>query len=325
VRDPDAIAEAVFPELEALESLRQQLKSENRRWGGRIAIVVGVMLALGALVGLADRRVFYAAVAIGVIAGIVIYVAKIASPVSAFKKRFKREAVGSIVRAMEPGMGFNPEDGIPQSVFTRSRLFGTAPDRYRVEDRLSGKIGETSVEISQVHAEERRRRRNSKGHTQTYYVTIFKGIFMVADFHKNFSCTTRVLPDKAEKLFGGLGKMLQGFRPFNNEHLIYLEDPEFEKEFVVYGTDQIESRYILSTSMLRRILDLKQDWKTEVRLSFLDNSVYLAIATPRDLFEPNLKRSAVSREQIRRIVRELALCFDLVDDLNLNTRIWSKA
>ena len=126
-------------------------------------------------------------------------------------------------------------------------------------------------------------------------------------------------------MLGSLGKMLQGFRPFTDEQLIYLEDPEFEKEFVVYGTDQIEARYVLSTSMVRRILELKQEWKTDLRLSFLDNSVYLAITDSRDLFEPNLNRSAVSREQIRRIVRELALCFDLVDDLSLNTRIWSKA
>ena len=331
MRDVDAIAEAVRPELETVEAARLELKARTTRAWKRIGTAFATIVAAGLLIsllagnGALNLPVFYGAGALAVVVGLIGYFVSIAGPTQELKKAFKREVIGSIVRAMEPGMSFTPEAGVPVSDFRRSRLFGTDPDRYGAEDGLRGKIGKTSVHISEVHAEERRKRRDSKGNTTTYYVTIFKGIFVVADFHKHFRCTTRVLPDRAEKLFGGFGKMLQGFRPFTDEKLVYLEDPEFEKEFVVYGNDQIEARYILSTAMLRRILELKREWKTEVRLSFIDSLVFLAIPHREDFFEPDLSRSALSHEQIAGIVRELSVCFDLVDDLNLNTRIWSKS
>ena len=43
--------------------------------------------------------------------------------------------------------------------------------------------------------------------------------------------------------------------------LVKLEDPEFEKSFVVYSGNQTEARYILSTSLMRRILDYKVNCK----------------------------------------------------------------
>jgi hypothetical protein len=103
-----------------------------------------------------------------------------------------------------------------------------------------------------------------------------------------------------------------------------MEDPEFEAEFVVYGTDQVEARYVLSTSMLRRILEIRRRWATDVRLAFLESHVYLTIAQAQDWFEPNVYRSARDPHQIQELADQIALCLHLVDELNLNTRIWSK-
>ena len=36
-----------------------------------------------------------------------------------------------------------------------------------------------------------------------------------------------------------------------------LENPDFEKTFDVYSTDQIEARYLLSPSMMERLLALE--------------------------------------------------------------------
>ncbi len=327
MRDPDRIAAAIRPALEDLERSRGELRDGTRRAWRNIAITFAVLVVLGGLAGLAAGAAQVAALVAAVVALVVagvMYAVTISGPTGKFKTRFKREAVGAIVRAMEPRVAFAPGAGIAKEEFVRSGLFGARPDRYRVEDELSGEIGQTRLRLSEVHAEQRHTRVR-KGRTETYYTTLFKGVFMIADFHKHFACTARVFPDTAEKLLGRFGKLMQGVRPFADEKLVYLEDPEFEREFVVYGTDQVEVRYILSTSMLRRILELKREWNSDVRLAFLDSRVYLAIAHSRDLFEPDLRRSAFAREQVRRIVRELSVCFDLVDDLNLNTRIWSKA
>ena len=71
------------------------------------------------------------------------------------------------------------------------------------------------------------------------------------------------------KLFGRLGRKLQSLNVFRGE-LIRLEDPEFESHFVVYGSDQIEARYILSTSLMARITDFKEKTGKKIYLCSLN-------------------------------------------------------
>ncbi len=146
---------------------------------------------------------------------------------------------------------------------------------------------------------------------------------MIADFHKNFHGHTIVLPDTAEKIFGFLGKKMQSWN-FTRDEVVHVENAEFEKEFVVYSNDQVEARYILSISMLQRILDLKKKYNTNIYLSFINSKVFVAIQHNNNLFEPAFKESITNTDYIRKFYTELASCLSIVDDLSLNTRIWSK-
>ncbi|MDF1575544.1 MAG: DUF3137 domain-containing protein [Bacteroidales bacterium] len=154
------------------------------------------------------------------------------------------------------------------------------------------------------------------------YTTIFKGLFFVADFNKHFYGHTLVLPDTAEKMLGKLGHSLQAFS--SRGELIKLEDPEFEKEFCVYSNDQVEARYILSPSLMQRIVEFKRKWNTKVYLSFGDSKVYIAIKMNKNLFETRLFKSIVDYNFIEENIRFLVLLTGIVEDLNLNTRIWTK-
>ena len=69
---------------------------------------------------------------------------------------------------------------------------------------------------------------------------------------------TLLYPDTAEKMFGKFGQSLQslnGKMAHGGRDVVKLEDPEFEKEFVVYAHDQVEARYVLSPSLMRRLLE----------------------------------------------------------------------
>ncbi len=144
----------------------------------------------------------------------------------------------------------------------------------------------------------------------------------MADFNKNFIGHTLVLPDTAEKMLGKLGQNLQAFS--SRGELIKLEDPEFEKEFCVYADDQVEARYILSPALMQRIVEFKRKWNTKVYLSFRDSKVYIAIKMDKNLFETRLFKSIVDYNFIEENIRFLILLTGIVDDLNLNTRIWTK-
>ncbi len=85
-------------------------------------------------------------------------------------------------------------------------------------------------------------------------------MFILLDMNKNFSGKTIVKRDTGiignwftkkfrRKLdsYASRSKLLKSVK---------LEDPIFEKKFEVYSSDQVEARYLLTTSFMERILEL---------------------------------------------------------------------
>ncbi|MBN2136458.1 MAG: DUF3137 domain-containing protein [Sedimentisphaerales bacterium] len=231
---------------------------------------------------------------------------------------FKLLIIEKIVRFIDENLAYSPTRYIPKSTFMLSKIFTTKPNLYKGGDLVSGKVGATRIQFSELHAEyESGSGKNRHRHT------VFRGIFFMSDFNKDFKGQTVVLPDTAEKLFGRLGRKLQSMNVFRGE-LIKLEDPEFESHFVVYGSDQIEARYILSTSLMARISDFKKKTGRRIHLSFIGSMVFVAISYARNLFEPRVFRTVLDFEPVRQYYEDMAVAVGIVDDLNLNTRIWSK-
>jgi hypothetical protein len=202
-------------------------------------------------------------------------------------------------------------------MFKAAGLFLHHIDRYKCEDMIGGKVGKTEIAFSEVHAEYKTTTHTGKSrHTEWH--TIFKGLFFIADFNKDFHGRTVVLPDTAEKLFGLFGQTLQSWNSSYGQ-LVRLEDVEFEKEFVVYGTDQIEARYILSPAMMEQILLFRREVGKKIYLSFLGSKVFVAIPVQENMFEPKMFSSVLDFDVIAEYYAQLQLGVGIVDELNLNT------
>jgi hypothetical protein len=163
---------------------------------------------------------------------------------------------------------------------------------------------------------------------------------------------------RAEKMNAGLAftehLMGAGWNPgatrYGSLKEVELEDPEFAEHFDVYATDQVEARYILSPGMMQRLLDFRQaairgreeltarlaarrkfiqvvdqrDMETGMfHVSFANSNVYIAKHYFRDLFEIDPDRPLTSATVVA-YAADLQFAFGIVEDLNLNTRIWSK-
>ena len=239
-----------------------------------------------------------------------------------YRKEYKEKIIARITGYADEGLVYSPEGFIPMDTFVRSRIFTLSCDKYSGEDHFRGRIGKTDIEFSEVTAKHRSSSGAGKNRSEEYTI-IFKGLFIIADFNKHFKTHTVVLPDTAEKLFGKFGQTLQS-AAFGRGELIRLEDPRFEKEFCVYGDDQVEARYILTPSLMERILAYRKKWNTNVHLSFLDSKVYIAISMYKDLFELRPFKPAADYNFIEESLRFLTLITEVVEDLSLNNRIWTK-
>lgn len=255
--------------------------------------------------------------------GVVAMFAEYSYMASNRKAAFKHMVVAKIAEFIDPELHYRPEGMVPEVLFSSSGIFTEHVDRYSGEDLVRGRYSGVELAFSEIHAEYKTTTIDGRGRTQTHWHTIFKGVFMIADFNKDFNTHTVVVPDSAESVFGSyIGNMLQKWNFSRSGSLVKLEDPEFEKVFAVYGEDQVEARYILTPALMSRIMSLRAKSGASLALSFLGSKVFLCISKSRNLFEVGY--ALESPERLDGIFADMAAFAGIVDDLNLTTRIWTK-
>jgi hypothetical protein len=131
-----------------------------------------------------------------------------------------------------------------------------------------------------------------------------------------------ILP--AESLLGSFGKWLQEVGAGSKGELVKLEDPEFEEMFAVYSDDQVEARYILTPALMKRLVDFRREADRDSHIAFVNSDVVIAISLKRALFEPPIMSTILNKGLAREYLDDVRFATEIVDDLNLNTRIWTK-
>jgi hypothetical protein len=316
--------EPILREIEAERSQQVHQFAQITLW----SVVIGGLLSLG----LALLQVGVWAFAPLVIALIVIGAAY-ATKASEWRNTFKIRVMARLVKLFHPSLNYYPHRAIAEQEYHLSMLFHNSPDpdRYRGEDYIEGVIDKTDIRLSELHTEYRQETYDSKGGRREHWVTIFRGLFISADFHKHFHGVTLVLPDTEQSWLGGFGQWLQSISAkLGNQpgELVKMEDPEFERLFKVFSTDQVEARYILTPNLIRRIVEFRKKTNSPIRLSFIASRVFVAIPTYHNYFEPPSLFAPADKlldpATLAEYFEELKFVLAVVEELNLNTRIWTK-
>lgn len=321
MRSPEEFEEflrtTIQPTLADIE--RERAHVQRRREAARLAApwkIGAAVLAVG--VGLYWAGDFQVALLIGGIPWVVDGV-RMARVRDTATPRVQAEVLAPLIRFGDPSFRYEPRGSIERDTFGASRLFaGDAFNHYSGEDHVAGRHGSTRFAFSELSVKNVRKRGK-----RTETDVVFRGLFFCADFNKEFRGTTLVLPDRAEKRLGALGRAFQSVTGSSDLDLVELEDPDFERAFVVRSTDPTEARYLLSTSLMRRILDFHANTGSQLRLSFVRGRLFVALPLDRDLFEIGLA-TRIDLAKVRAWMGELLFATSLVDELDLNTRVWSK-
>ncbi len=240
-----------------------------------------------------------------------------------YRSRFKEQVVREVVRLVNPDWDYHPTDRVDSPVYYQSDIFRKQVDRYNGDDLVKGVLDKTDFECSELHTQYKQVTTDSKGRRQERWVTIFRGLFFHADFNKEFIGRTYVSPDTAERLLGKFGRRFQ--KMAGPAPLVVLENVDFEKAFVVHATDQIEARYILTPTIMEAMLRIKQLYNCAVHFSFIGSRVYCALGMNKALFEPKLFGAVINLHEIEDMYHLFKVNEVIIQELNLNTRIWTKA
>lgn len=274
-----------------------------------------------------------------------------------FKNTIKQQLVSSIVRFLGDHFNYNPTAGSNKEQINDSLILPRKANGVYSEDYISGKVKNTDIALCEITASA-----STVDDWDTYQTSneqkgiqkisdsmfskskherdeFFRGIYFVADFHKSFQAKILVRPseftwtdhhnEETTEPYKSNGRLDEKFEQ------VHLEDPVLESAYDFYSTDQQQARYVLSTTMMERIKQFSIRTDKKLFFCFKNSKMHLAIPNKRDLFDPDIAKenrrqkpdldNILNREEIFTYFKDITFLIGIVEDFNLNTRIWSKA
>ena len=155
--------------------------------------------------------------------------------------------------------------------------------------------------------------RDTDGDTKT---TTVEGLFVVVPTEMKITGTTLVLPDVAERIAGYVGGLLQS-KKMDNLRKITLDSPDFEKEFIVYGDDEIMAHYLLKHTVMEVLSEVGKKFKFQFEISFVEDRIYIFFPFAGGWFEPEVeidkkKEESLSFESIRNDIEVIETAINTV-------------
>ena len=142
--------------------------------------------------------------------------------------------------------------------------------------------------------------------------TNFKGIIIQFKINKKFKSHTVIHPSSNLNIFH-----------YSKLHRTVLEDIVFEKKYDVYTNDDIEARYLITTSFMKQLNEIKLSfYATQIHVVFKDGIFYLALETNKNLFEIiDFNKSTLVENQYYAMIDEIISILKLIDYFKLDQNI----
>ncbi|HIW32079.1 MAG TPA: DUF3137 domain-containing protein [Candidatus Paenibacillus intestinavium] len=330
--------------LEALDQIRE-LAQQKRAKYNRVLAIFFVVNVISTLVSLSYQSYYFI---IGWIIFIIVWLMSVyAKRKSAeqYRTMFKREVIApfasktvELCASLQDSdkhiyyCNYYPEDRMDDHWIRNCKLFDFTIDRTTGEDLLIGQLGLTEFRFSELTLVEITKSTDSKGNTTTTNHTRFSGVLFVADFKKDFSGITILQSNKVVPPDSGLFKKMFGsFKQYSMVGSsraakidINLESEEFNEHFNVRTSNDIEARYLLSPNLMEQILDFKKSHNEQIDISFVDSYMCIAIASDNNYFEEPMHKEHSAGYRMKAVYDDLKFFFSLIEEFDLNTRIWSK-
>lgn len=242
--------------------------------------------------------------------------------------RQETAVMGDILARLFPSASYLPSGSLPPQLLADSRLFGvpSSPDvplSFTGYGRLDIPVDDGCISIADVGVTTARQKDfASLTVLEMLYQSLvrpifgvriestlhsFRGMFGCCRLQRSFRGCVLLLPDHLENKLGYWAQTIQGFRQKYGAKFVYLEDPEFERLFVVYADDEVEARKVLTPAMMRRLTELRRSFSRDLMFAFHGDRFYYASETPDGFLRPG-RRSLKDEALLEQLYHEIEFC-----------------
>ncbi len=285
---------------EEFEKTRLESKAKTRKGLMMAFLIGGAILVVGLLLAFMRIAEGLILVAVGILFGFVYYyfIKKKAN------KELKARILGDLLIGIDPNFLYSLKDNNLPQQFKNAGFFKSSSNIY-VDDVFLGKINGMDFGIGELVV------KTKQGEGKT--TTVFSGPFGFVETEQKFSYTT-IIPDNVEKVFGGLGRLLQkvDITRLNQKLIKIEEDSDFEKYFAVWTKDEKKTKELLNEDFRVYLKGLAT--VNPVFAGWRDNKVYFGIDNRRDAFILKLNET-ISESTIRQFYEDFAKYYNILETI----------
>lgn len=227
---------------------------------------------------------------------------------------YKKNVIGKYCLAHFEDFAYLPHQHVGRQKMSASQLFNGLIFIKGGEDFFRFHFGDVMIQFSEVKVTYNR---ELEGYTE---------FFVSVEFNKPFKSHSLILPESSLKVKNVIdsNSFLFGYRDATRHmELVNLEFSDFEDEFIVYSESQIEARYILSPSLMQKLVDYKREKHWKPYMSFYDNRLYMRFDAGHNFFEAQYDEGTFgSFENVKEDLKIIQDIVGVIDALNLDEKIW---
>ena len=308
---------------EKAEYLRIDTLTRSKR--SLLSILPFVILTITLLVGFANPSEGFVVIALFVVFGggvifMIIFDLRVGKGKGIYTFNFDlKEQIIPIILEFYGGFKYTPLDRIhPYKIDVEPYFkYSIIPEDFNrimssTEDQISGTY--KNVRINCFEAKLDGDPQIIKG----YKTLRFKGLILDLSVNKNFTGKTIIKTDK-----GSLINNISERKLPENQEVVRLEDPEFEKLFEVYSDDQVQARYLLTTSFMERLIELQQAFGSQkIECCFYEKTLLIKIPTNYPWFEIHSILEQIDlQESSKKILANMNSILNICETLQMDSDI----
>lgn len=293
--------------VEELEVLRKKARNIT---------IIGILISI--VIGIVSFIIFNSPFSFFILmVGIIITNIINKKPTRKFTLAFKETFVLKTLKSVFDDLIYEPEKGLDQSIIRNTKMMDMG-DRYRSNDYISGKYKNINIIQADVHIEEERESTDSDGNTTTYWVTLFRGRWMIFDFNKSFKANIQVCQN------GFWNSKLSNWDSKIKCKKVMMEDQSFNNNFKVYAQDEHDAFYVLTPSLMEKIKNLTNNISGKLLFCFIDNKLHIGIQNDKDSFEHGIFTKIDEEKVTNEISQDIKLITIFVDELSLDNDLFRR-
>ncbi|HET7118712.1 MAG TPA: DUF3137 domain-containing protein [Hanamia sp.] len=229
-----------------------------------------------------------------------------------FIKNFKETAIREIIKYLEPGLIYKPNENISPVDYEKSGLYRRIYDYYEGGDLISGNYNNLKFYCSEL---ETSYDKSPGGNTIT---TIFKGLFFAIPLKIYLPGVIYVWPKGEEQLTINFMDEYYRLFPLPEVYPVDLNDKVFENNFSVYSSNPVDISFssFVDQELKECLINLKEQVGKEIRFSIMRGICYLSISINKEFLKPSLSNSE-NIEIVKEYYSTVQLILNVIDQLNL--------